>query len=266
VDGAAIEQGVIYIAPPDQHMVIKPGHIHLTRGPHENRSRPAIDVSFRSAAVAYGSRVVGIILTGMLNDGMAGLSSVKRCGGIAMVQDPESTLYPDMPRNALRAVEADYVLPVAEMGAVLTRLAAEPAGEVVPIPGDIRAEARFAERNSGPAAGDQLSGEATMLSCPECSGPLQYLHYDNAPHYRCHTGHAYTVETLSISQSEALEQALWSALRLMEEREVVLCQLVEQEKQSGRHRAAARYEERAVEMQSHIRHVRALIEQIVATA
>lgn len=91
-DGAAIERGVIYVAPPDQHMVIKPGHIHLTRGPHENRSRPAIDVSLRSAAVAYGSRVVGIILTGILNDGMAGLSSVKRCGGIAMVQDSASAL------------------------------------------------------------------------------------------------------------------------------------------------------------------------------
>lgn len=158
------------------------------------------------------------------------------------------------------------MLPVEEMGAVLARLAAEPAMEPMPIPADIRAEARFAERNSGPATGEKLFGEATMLACPECNGPLQYWHYDNAPHYRCHTGHAYTAETLSISQSEALEQALWSVLRLMEEREVVLCQLLEQEKENGRHRAAARYEERVNEMKTHIHQVRALIEQIVATA
>jgi two-component system chemotaxis response regulator CheB len=265
-DGERIERGVIYVAPPDRHLVIKPGHIHLTRGPHENRSRPSIDVLFRSAAIAYGSRVVALLLTGLLNDGVVGLSAVKRCGGVVLVEDPKSALYSDLPLNALRAIEADYVRPVADMGEILVDLARQPVANVVSVPRDIVAEARFAERNSGPAAGEPLPGETSGLSCPECNGPLQYITNGHVPHYRCHTGHAFTAESLSLAQDEGMEQALWSALRLLEEREILLCKMAEQEKHNGFESAAVRFEERAMEMRVHAGHLRGLIERILAVS
>jgi two-component system chemotaxis response regulator CheB len=265
-DGERLEHGVIYVAPPDRHLVVKPGHVHLTRGPHENRSRPSIDVLFRSAAVAYGSRVVALLLTGLLNDGVVGLSAVQRCGGVVLVQDPDSASYPDLPLNALRAIAVDHVLPLAEMGEALVTLVHKPVAQAGDVPKEIVAEARFAERNAGPAYGEVPLGETTMLSCPECKGPLQYITNGGVSHYRCHTGHAFTAESLSLAQDEGVEQALWSALRLLEEREMLLCQMAEQEQARGFISAAARFEERANEMRSHAVHLRGLIEQILAVS
>jgi len=263
-DGTRIEKGMIYVAPPDRHLLLKKGHMHLTRGPHENRSRPAIDVLFRSAAVTYGPRVIGLILSGFLSDGVVGLMAIKRCGGVIIVQDPTDAKYPALPQNALQAMQADYVLPVAEIGAVITRLAGEPALERVSVPGDILAEARFAERNSGPAVGAPPLGELTSLSCPLCHGPLQFLQNDNTPHYRCHTGHSFTPESLESSQEEAVERALWSALRLMEERVVLLSNMADYELERGRSLAARRFQERAEEMKTHLRYLRELIEKVIA--
>jgi two-component system chemotaxis response regulator CheB len=183
-----------------------------------------------------------------------------------MVQDPNTAYYPDLPRNAIRAMKVDYVMPVAEMGEALVRLTGKPVGSMVPVPKDILAEARFAERNSGPAYGEAPLGETTLLSCPECNGPLQYISNGHVSHYRCHTGHAFTAESLSIAQDEGVEQALWSALRLLEEREMLLCRMAEQEKQRGFESAAARFEERAMEMRSHAGHLRGLIERILAVS
>lgn len=131
-DGEAIQQGCIYIAPPDLHLLVEQGHVHLLRGPKENRHRPAIDPLFRSAAAAYGPRVVGVVLTGSLDDGTAGLLAIKRLGGIAIVQDPADALYPSMPLNALEHVNVDYKLPVSEIGPLIAHLAYEPVGKELP--------------------------------------------------------------------------------------------------------------------------------------
>jgi Chemotaxis response regulator containing a CheY-like receiver domain and a methylesterase domain len=134
-NGESIRHGRIYVAPPDHHLLVKQGFIRVTRGPRENRSRPAIDPLFRSAAVAYGSRVIGVILTGFQNDGTAGLITIKRCGGVAVVQEPKDALALDMPQSALDSVEVDHCLAVSGMGAVLDRLAREPVKETPPSAG-----------------------------------------------------------------------------------------------------------------------------------
>jgi two-component system chemotaxis response regulator CheB len=208
--------------------------------------------------------VIGLILSGLLSDGVVGLMAVKRCGGVAIVQDPANAMFPDLPKNALQAVEADYVLPISEMATVIKGMVAEPALEGVPVPNDILAEARFAERNPGPALGEpQVIGELTSLSCPLCNGPLQYLGHDNAPHYRCHTGHAFTPQSLESSQDEAVERALWSALRLMEERILMLTNMAEYELERGRPVAAERFQERSEEMKTHVRYLRDQIEKVI---
>jgi two-component system chemotaxis response regulator CheB len=145
-DCESFEAGHIYVAPPDHHLLVKQGYVRVTRGLRENRVRPAIDPLFRSAAVAYGTRVVGIVLTGLQNDGTSGLLAIKRCGGIAMVQDPTDALYPDMPLSALENVEVDYCVPVLKMGSILYRLSHEPPAETLPIPEELRIEVNIAEK------------------------------------------------------------------------------------------------------------------------
>jgi two-component system chemotaxis response regulator CheB len=145
-DGTSFQQSHLYVAPPDHHMLVKEGCVHVTRGPRENRVRPAIDPLFRSAAAAYGARVIGVVLTGLQNDGTAGLLAVKRCGGVTMIQDPEDALHPEMPLSVLAHMEADYRLPIAKMGGVLYQLTHQAPGETPPIPRDIVAEVEIAER------------------------------------------------------------------------------------------------------------------------
>jgi two-component system, chemotaxis family, protein-glutamate methylesterase/glutaminase len=168
-DGEPFEQAHIYVAPPDHHLLVKQGELRLTRGPRENRVRPAVDLLFRSAAVAYGARVVGIVLTGTQNDGTAGLVAIKRCGGIAMVQDPAEAPYADMPQSALEYVKVDYCVPVAKMGAVLYRLAHEVPPETPAIPHEILVEAALAEHPINNNRTAEL-GTLAPLSCPECGG------------------------------------------------------------------------------------------------
>jgi|SRR5882724_1676203 len=128
IDQQKIEMGNIYVAPPDHHLLIEQGLIRVVRGPKENRHRPAIDALFRSAAIAYGAQVVGVVLTGALDDGTAGLLAIKQRNGIAIVQDPNDAIYPDMPRSALKHVAVDYCVPIAEIGPLLVRLVNEPIG------------------------------------------------------------------------------------------------------------------------------------------
>ena len=170
-DGEEITPGMIYVAPPDRHLLVKRAHLRITRGPRENRW-PAIDPLFRSAAVAYGARVIGIVLTGLLDDGTAGLQAVKRCGGVAIVQDPEEAPFPDMPKNALANVDIDHCLAIGEMPGLLQRLVREPVAAGAAVPSDLEKEARIAEMGfSNAKITDELGTLATHV-CPECSGPL----------------------------------------------------------------------------------------------
>jgi two-component system chemotaxis response regulator CheB len=222
---AALEAGSLYLAPPDHHLLVKENRLLVTRGPRENGYRPAADALFRSAAVTFGSRVVGVVLTGMLHDGTAGLEFIKRCGGIAVVQDPADAEYPSMPESALRAVAIDHVVPLAQMGALLTQLVS-PTPASLPgaanIPADLRLEAAIAERVVGTAdQADQL-GHLVAMTCPDCGGNLWQIDHGQVLRYRCHTGHAYTAEALAERSQHALEETLWVALRMMEERHNLL--------------------------------------------
>jgi two-component system chemotaxis response regulator CheB len=244
VDQQDIEPGQIYVAPPDHHMLIAGGKIQLSRGPRENGHRPAVDPLFRTAARAFGPRVIGVLLSGALDDGTAGLSAVKRHGGIAVVQDPNDALYNSMPSNAIQAVSVDHVIPSAEIASLLTRLTRGPVAQQEG-PAAMHSEndqppdpalAGTADIESGP-----LPGPPTALSCPDCGGALWELVQGNLVRYRCHVGHAYSAESMVAAQATTLEGALWSALRTLEEKAELSRRMAERADQRGIERMARRY-------------------------
>jgi two-component system chemotaxis response regulator CheB len=202
---------------------VKDDALLVTKGPRENNFRPAADALFRSAAVAYGPAVVGVVLTGMLHDGTAGLEIIKRCGGVAVVQDPRDAEFSSMPESALRNVAIDHVLPLAGMGAALVRIVAQlaPRG-TASIPEDIIQEAAIAERVVGNTEDVEKLGRLVALTCPDCGGNLWDVSQGKVSRYRCHTGHSFTGEFLLNSTQHLLEETLWVALRMMEERKNLL--------------------------------------------
>jgi len=218
IDGETLEVGRIYMAPPDHHLLVDPtGRARLSHGPKENRFRPAVDSLFRSAAHAFGPRVVGVVLTGALDDGTAGLWAIKRHGGVAIVQDPKSAQVPSMPLSALRFVEVDYCLPAAEIGPRLIRVAAEPLSmpskpEVREM--DVESQLLLGEEVGG---GNWKLGTPSHYACPECHGTLQEIEEAELVRYRCHVGHAYSIDTLMSELTRKASEALWSALRAIEE-------------------------------------------------
>ena len=208
--GDAIQAGHIYVAPPDQHLTIDAGLVRLTRGPRENWARPAIDPLFRSAALAYGAGAIGVILTGALNDGTAGLFEIKARGGTTIVQDPAEAMNPDMPRSALAHVVIDHCLTLAGMPPLLTRLAAQ-AG---------RAEetaAPFVVREPEMSA-EFTHDQPVALTCPDCGGALRRTSLGTLRQFRCHIGHVYTAEVMLEAQFVTLERTLEAATRALGER------------------------------------------------
>ncbi len=224
-----LEAGCLYLAPPDRHLLVKDNHLLVTKGPRENSYRPAADALFRSAAVTFDSCVVGVVLTGMLHDGTAGLDFVKRCGGVTVVQDPAEAEFPSMPESALRGVAIDHVATLDAMGPLLTQLVspARPPSPPNPlaIPHDLRLEAAIAERVVGTTEQADELGHRAPLSCPDCGGALWELNQGKVLRYRCHTGHAYTADALAELSQRGLEESLWVALRMMEERKNLLSSL-----------------------------------------
>lgn len=225
-DGAAIEPATIYVAPPDQHLIIRRNRIRLVRGPRENGNRPAIDPMFRSAAVAYGARVVGIVLTGSLDDGTAGLLAIKRRGGIAIVQDPSDALFPSMPASAIAHVPVDHVLPLDEIPRVLRVAVSTAAKARAPIavpPADSTSDDDSREVRHDSAdldvieAVEQHPGEPSPFGCPDCGGVLWHIEDGDLLRFRCRVGHAWSSEALMARQRQQLDAALWAALRALEE-------------------------------------------------
>jgi two-component system chemotaxis response regulator CheB len=224
-----LKPGVIYVSRPDHHLVVEPSYVVATRGPRENRFRPAVDPLFRSAAQAYGPRVIGVVLSGGLDDGTAGLWAVKRLGGIAMVQDPEDARVDSMPRSAMSDVRVDHCLPAARIAAALERLArediAQAGGYVVPEP--MKIEVSIAREQNPLEAGVERLGEPSRLACPECHGVLLGLEEDDRVRFRCHTGHAYTAESLMGEFDKAIENSLWSSIRALQEKAILASHLAE---------------------------------------
>jgi two-component system chemotaxis response regulator CheB len=229
VDRERIQPGKIYVAPPDQHLIIEPNLIRLTRGPKENRFRPAVDPLFRSAAQVYGPRVIGVILTGNLDDGTAGLWAVKQLGGTAIVQDPEDAAAPSMPRSAMKQVKVDHCLPLAEIAPTLVRLTSTPSEEegAQEVPEKIEIEVRIAKEDVALDAGVLKLGEPSNYACPECHGVLLQLKEENRIRFRCHTGHAYSADSLLAEITENVEDSLWNAIRSAEESALLLRHMAE---------------------------------------
>ena len=219
VDNAPVEPGRIYVAPQDVHMLLEGGRIRLVRGPRENRHRPAVDPLFRSAALSYGPRVIGVILTGSLDDGTAGLYAIKRAGGVAVVQDPSDAPYAGMPTHAIQNVPVDHIVPLAEIPRLLVQL----VGTSVPPDKsqgngeEVKREVEYAEGSRDAMNSDDQPGEPAEFACPECHGALWEIKEGKILRFRCRVGHAYSAESLSSEMNDTTENALWVALRALEE-------------------------------------------------
>lgn len=248
--------GYIYIAPSDNHLMINSKkELMVTKGAHENRSRPAIDPLFRSAAVAFGTGAIGILLTGYLDDGTAGMKVLQRCGGISIVQDPADAQYPDMPQNALNQVNVDYCVPLPEMGGLLYKILLEQPAPQKPIPKDIAVEATIAERTLSDLPSVNALGEQVPFNCPGCGGVLWQVDKEESLRYRCHTGHAYTAAALQAAQTSKIEETMWTALRMFEERKNLLTTMAK----AGKGINKKSLLERAELSQVHIDRIRAIL-------
>lgn len=259
-DGEVLQPHHIYMPPADKHLLVKNNRLMLGQGPAENRWRPSIDVLFRSAAVAYNGRTIGIILTGLLQDGATGMLAIKKSGGTCIVQDPAEAEYPDMPQAVLDNMEVDHCTSVARMGDLLrekTVYAQEM--NTGAIPQEIKMEAAMAERISTSVELVAQLGDKSIFTCPDCGGGLWEITEARQPRYRCHIGHAFTERELQLRQTETLEATLWTALRMMEERRQLLRKMSDEEKSKGRERSACRKEERALELKGHIDRLKELL-------
>ena len=245
-DGTIFELSHVYVAPPDHHILLEQEHIRVVRGPKENRHRPAIDVLFRSAANSYGPRVIGIVLTGALDDGTAGLLAIKRLGGTAVVQDPEDALYPSMPRSALEHVKVDYVLPLADIASTVVKLVTTEVDTTMeqPTPEDIRNELSLARMDLSRQKNDTRVGTPSQYSCPECGGVLWEIQDESLLRFRCRVGHAFSVDSMMAEQSDAIEEAMWAALKTLEEQVSISRNIAEQSRRNGHFLMAQRFEER----------------------
>lgn len=260
VDGDVLRPGHAYVAPVDHHLLVIDNMVRLGRGPRENMARPAIDPLFRSVAMSYGSRVIAVVLTGMLNDGASGLADIKRCGGITVVQNPADAVAPDMPRGALRGSDIDYRAPLSDMAALLVKLVGEEAGPAVDIPEDIKSEVQIAlGRRSDSEILSQFS-DPVALSCPACGGVLSQIKRWPPLRFRCQVGHSYTSEALEAEQEGTTDEAIRVALRIMEERAVLTQKMADDARQSGREAAAVSYEQRAGESRAHATRLRRAID------
>jgi two-component system chemotaxis response regulator CheB len=226
-DGARLQPGRIYIAPAGHHLLVEPGRLLLTRGPRENGFRPAVDPLFRSAAQVYGPGAIAVLVSGSLDDGTAGLQAIKRLGGVALVQDPRDAAYRSMPENAIRHVVIDRIARAAELGAVLDEVARTPPHELQPVSTSslVDVEVHIAKGGNPLESGISRLGTSSMLTCPDCGGVLLRIEDGSFVRYRCHTGHAYSAESLVGALDDTIQAALWSAVRVLDEASFLLADI-----------------------------------------
>jgi two-component system chemotaxis response regulator CheB len=262
-DFEEIKMGHIYVAPPDRHLVLEQNHMRVTKGPKENRFRPAVDPLFRSAAYTFGSRVIGVVLSGALDDGTSGLWTIKERGGLTIVQDPKEATVAGMPLNALREVKVDYTLPVALIGPKLVTLSSERVKEIK-YPNDeenkkTEMELRFALQDLDHKHPFFTLEKLSPFSCPECSGVLGTIKEGNIVRFRCHTGHAYTADSLLAAITEKTEESLWITVREMQETVMLLNHLGDHFAENNHPHEAALYFQKANEALERSMQIRALL-------
>lgn len=235
LDGARLRPAHVYMAPPGFHLQIEDGRMRLRGGPTENRHRPAVDPLFRSAARWYGPAAVGIVLSGYLDDGSAGLFRIKQAGGVAIVQDPDDALTGDMPRNAAERVTPDYSLPIRELAPLMVELAKQPV-----TPGVVSMSEDKLDTQAQP-------GSPSVFTCPDCHGALWELEEGGTLQFRCRVGHAYTADSMLEEQNMDVERALWAALRTLEENTELSHRLADRARHNGFVNTERRYMDRARE-------------------
>jgi two-component system chemotaxis response regulator CheB len=263
VDRQKVERGVIYVAPPDYHLWLQDSRVRVTAGPRINRHRPAVDALFESAAHVYKQRVIGVILTGSLGDGSAGLSMVKKCGGVTVVQDPNDALVSSMPTNALRAVKPDHILPLAKIPPLLARLAvAKIKFRNIKCP---RMRFFMDTCSERPDLMQRKVGAPSSVICPECGGPLWELRDGRVTKFRCLVGHSFSPESLLDGEREELERALWTSIKILEERSTLLKKLAVEAHESGHLRGQRTLKDRAAELEKHAEVIRKMAKKIVCS-
>jgi two-component system chemotaxis response regulator CheB len=257
--GEPIQPGRIYVAPPNHHMTLEDGCVEVDWGPRVNHCRPAIDPLFRSAVRSYGNRVIGLLLSGLLNDGTAGLMAVERAGGVTIVQDPDDALFRQMPESAIDHLRNPVILPLSGIGKTLINLVGSQPdrGSTMKDPLDVasvRAEEDIASQERG-----ERNGQISVLTCPDCGGTLWQVDGAGLVEFRCHTGHIYTSDAVAVGQAEGLEKRLSETVRLLREQQVLARQLETQARSRGQEARAQKFEQRAATSERH----QALIEGIL---
>ncbi len=266
VDGEPLRAGHIFVAPPDHHLLVDATSIRLSRGPKEHHTRPAIDPLFRSAALAHGSAVIGVVLTGLFDDGTAGLQAIKARGGIAVVQDPQEAAEPSMPLSAVKYVRVDHCVKLDDLAPLLVSLVSTQAAEAVHVPTQLAHEHALSLLEGDLMQHLHAIAKPSTFVCPDCQGALWEISGSRPPRYRCHIGHAFTLSTLEHAQSDAAEEALWSAIRALEEKKMLLARLAEERRSEGREHEAARLESDAKDTERHADLLQDLVQTVPMAA
>jgi two-component system chemotaxis response regulator CheB len=258
-DGMEIKKGHLYLALPDHHLMLKDSTLRINQGPHENKYRPSIDVLFRSAAVEYGHRTIGVILTGMLEDGTSGMWAIKRSGGICIVQDPAEAQFSDMPRSVLNKIVVDYQASIDEIPGIINELINKPLPAEKAIPAELQIEADITEKMMSDINQLKKIADHSDFICPDCGGGLWAVKNDPLHRYRCHTGHVYTEKLLQELQDENIEESIWVAIRILEEKLNLLLLMARRESEVGEIEIAASHQKRVNEMTKHISRLKAFL-------
>jgi two-component system, chemotaxis family, protein-glutamate methylesterase/glutaminase len=259
-NGEPLRAGHLAVAPPGQHLLVNDGTLRLTLGPKENWARPAIDPLFRSAALAFGTRAIGVVLTGTLDDGTAGLQAIKSCGGVAIVEDPATAFAPGMPASALEAVAADFVLPIEAIGRQLQEIIMQPNPSSFSAPEQVRLEHAAANGTANVMKELQKIATPSALVCPDCGGSLWEICEGRPSRYRCHTGHAFTLKSLKWAMDQATEEAIWSAMRALQERALLTRQIADRQQGVAKPDEAATLRAQADSDEANAKKLRSLIE------
>ena len=263
-EGIEVEPGKVYVAPPDRHVLVDHGGMLQTpRGPRENSHRPAVDPLFRSAALTYGAKAIGVVLTGTRDDGTSGLKAIKECGGIAIVQDPNDAAYPWMPKNALEHVDVDHVVALKDLPALLVRVLQQKLTPAI-VSADIarlEQEKRIAEMTPKSMQEDDRPGKPSAFSCPDCGGVLWEIEDGDMMRYRCRVGHAFSPDSMVGAVDDALETALWAALKTLEESARLSHRLAENESARGQAWLVKRFRERETEARNRAEVIRRFLRE-----
>ena len=258
--GEAISNGQVYVASADRHLMLTPQGIRLSRGPKEGRFRPSIDVLFRSAATAFGPRVIGVVLSGALDDGTAGLWAIKDHHGLALVQDPDEAMYSSMPQSAITHVQVDLVGTLQALAARVGELVGTTAPEAIPMANtQLALENHIAMEGNALKAGVMNLGKISKYTCPDCHGVLVQIEEGPIVRFRCHTGHAFSLKSLLAQVNEAIDTGLWATLRAVEERVMLLRQMQALAQRSGALEEAAEWGSQADQSEKRLQPLRELV-------